>query len=1335
MSFQRIALLGMVFALVLALTPASLYCQVTTAGTITGTVQDATKAVIADAQVTLKSYATGAVLTTTTNAAGLYNFVAVPAGEYSLRVSAKGFQVTEIAHVEAEITKVTTENIVLQLGASTVTVEVVSAPGAELQTQDATIGTVLTGDALIRLPTQQRSVTALLLLQPGVSPNTAGMGDVNGGQVNGATVDQTTFYVDGGDATSDLEGTNSYVSPPGEPQPAPFIAVPAEWTQEFRVVTASPTASFARSQGGEISIVTKSGTNTFHGAAYEYYYGDGTSGNQWQLDYLDIPKPHQVNNRFGGNAGGYIIKDKLYFYGGYEQRNLDQNTVLTNLVPTMAVRNGILNLGGVSENLNAANGPLAANCGTAGTSACDPLGLGASPLMLNYLTLLPLPNNPSAGDGVNSEGYTAPFAEPVREKLGIAKFDYNISKNWTLFATYHINKYSLPTTDQYNITCATANCTTGANTLISSTPVQPRFVTFGLTGVVGSNFTMQTHGSYLRDWWRWNRAPLTPQLPGIDGVINISAEGEFASTAPGSKQWADPINFNTQNARSRLWAGKDYFIAEDDNWVHGHHTFQFGSGYYFFNLIHQRDDDILGGLSDGPTYYVGETIHQGGSALSIPDSQTPMGLIGTTTAYRWDTMFASLLGLMDRSAQIITANGNFDLNPAGVPLMDHVHANTFDTYWQDVWKIKPSVTITYGVNYGVQFAPHELNNKQVLLVYASDNQPVENYGAYFDNRNAALTSGGFYASGLTPFTDSTFGFSPILHVPGVSSSENTQWNALGPRVAVAWNLPWSNRVFGNKQTVVRAGYSLTWNRTTEVQQVLTPLLGNGLATVDTCAAPAFNGTNTATCVPGGTVDATNGFRLGQTVMANKYGGGDVPIPVLPSPEPIPLISSSPFGTFLSALQDPKIHLPYSHNVTLDVQRAFANKMLLDVGVIARFTRKLWQDQDLNASDLYAKTPACVAGAAGCTVTTAGQTLAQAYNALNNQIRSGAAVTPQPFFENAPYGAAGDTAAIAAADGGDPNLSTFMLFNYDFIAPRPLDPLQNEIINGATSDGRVNYGAMFVSFRKTFSQGLDMSANWTWSHAVGTAGENFLGQQYIAYASPTPFDINTGIGSDNGDRRHVINLTLYYTLPFGKGQRYLNGNNWEDKVFGGWYVSAIWTWETGLPDCVSGDGSYGSLDGFTCAVGASYFGDTDRYDNVNGSTVIGTVGNGQFGNSIGVGIAGNKATGGTGINEFSNPGAIWNSLSYPLPGVNSRPDVETYNLPRSWNVDFGVGKRFSITERVKFTISGEFFNVFNHPLFCINFGCSTDLGSPAVFGVATGADNTARVIQFGGRIEF
>src|SRR5260370_8816277 len=139
-------------------------------------------------------------------------------------------------------------------------------------------------------------------------------------------------------------------------------------------------------------------------------------------------------------------------------------------------------------------------------------------------------------------------------------------------------------------------------------------------------------------------------------------------------------------------------------------------------------------------------------------------------------MLCLLLGLLDRSSPIASRDGNFTANSLGAPLIDNVHTHSFETYVQDIWKVRHSLTITYGLSYGVQFAPHEINGKQGRELFTASGQPLQNLLSYFQQRNAALTSGQFFAGGPTAATDTALAFAPIRHVPRRRHSARTHGN-------------------------------------------------------------------------------------------------------------------------------------------------------------------------------------------------------------------------------------------------------------------------------------------------------------------------------------------------------------------------------------------------------------------------------------------------------------------------------------------------------------------------------------------------------------------------------
>ena len=1298
MSARRAVLLASFLAFVLALAPAALFAQTATQGLVNGVVTDPSGAVVPNAQVTLTEQGTNAVQTSLTDSAGHYAFPAVNPGDYALAVTAKGFRTTQISQVHVEVLKSVTVNLTLELGAATQTVEVTGAgENAQLQTTDASVGTELEGIALQRLPSFTRSANSLMFLQPAVTPSepmSSAVGspsDIFGGNISGARSEQITILLDGGDATSDLEGSNNYIGAPGEPEPSPVVPIPQETTEEFRVTESNPNADFGRSSGGEVAMVTKHGTNSIHGSGYEYHSDDGMDGNSWTNDTFDLGKPHQVDNRFGATVGGPVLKDRIFFYAGYEGRRFHNAQTFNTEVPNDQMRAGILefpNAQGASVLYPLQPGNITTACG--GVS-CDPRGIGMSPTIKAQLALYPQPNNTALGDGFNTAGYAFTTPTPIDEDIGVMRMDFKLNSKWSVFATYHTADISRVGTEQIDIL--------GTPHSVSADPFYPGYVSFEVTGQLTPTLTTVTHGSYLHNWWAWDRQAPAPLVSGTAEALELAGEGlgQNDSTA---KLLADPVNINTQQARGRIWNGHDWYMGQDFSWVHGNHIFQFGGSFDIWNDHHLRTDDVLGGLTSAPINYVEATGNGSGEFMSVGPAYTPTNL-NQSYLLRWDELYATVLGLVDRDAQIATYSGTFQANPLGSPLFDNVHIPSFYTYFQDVYKLRPSLTLTVGVNWGVQLAPSEAQGKEVVLTYANSNSPV-NYYEYLNNRANALQNGGTF--------DPQFGYTPVASLGGPLHGEmrTTAWGDLGPRVSLAWNVPYHNWLFGeNNQTVIRGGYALVYDRTSAVSEALNPLLTGGLANVDACGGPLMTGG----CSQAGTTPAT-AFRIG-------VDGTSVPIPT-PTAEAIPLVPSgtgtAPFGLFLSASLDPYKTPGHSHNVDLTIQRALPHNLLVELGFIGRFSRNLSQGVELDAPDYRTRI--------------AGQTEAQAFDAVATQLRNGvkpSAVTPQPFFEHAGGGcsvaeAANGVAAgtpctqfYAGLDSTDPTNGalSFFMQTVDTSMNNPIDDLQVFEWSSISDKGFSNYDAGFLQVNKAMSNGLQFQFNWTYAHAIGNQG---LGQQYI-YSANSPYNLNIDYSSELFDRKHTINFWTYYELPFGHGKQYLTDGPLS-RVLGGWYVSGIFTYSTGLPNFIGCDGDYGSFlgDGTACLSNSAL------KNKVNFSSL---------------------STGGL-PNVFGNPSqsaAVFSSLFRPLISQYSQVPFDEFRAFPIWNIDFSLGKNLIATERYKLLLSGDFFNILNHPFLGTIPGEeaggaeSLDMNSASTFGQISGQDNQARVIQVGLRFEF
>src|SRR5579872_2974688 len=559
------------FALLIALTAGMaipVYGQSSNTGTLIGTASDASGAVVPGTRVELRDTSTGATRTATTNAAGQYSFPGVPPGTYTVKASHTGFADFTVPKVDIEIGKSYTVNLKLEVGTAQQVVEVTATPGAELQTLDASVGSVVGGDTLLMLPTLTRNVTSLLLFQPTSMPQQAStQGSSVGGQVAGAHSDQNSIVLDGGNVTNGTAANSDYfVNFNGGPQAA--IPTPVESIQEFRVSTSNHTASFSGASGSETILVTKRGGNEFHGSGYWFLQNSDLNANTWTGNRLSQARPQSRDNRFGGSLGGYVpgLKNsaKTYFYMNYEGRRLVATQEYSRIVPTDTLRQGILRFRDASGNIIPYNLASSQLCGTQGNSACDPRALGINPLISQMWNKYePEGNDPTQGDGLNTTGFTAPLAVPTTSNFGVVRVDHSFGSKWQAFASYRIYKEISAVNRQVDIGGLVAGDVKGQPAAVASIPSQPRYLVLDVTGTLTPTLTNETNVSYTREWWYWNTASVFPQVPGTAAALTLGGTGSANNLVP--------VNLNTTGARQRLWDGRNYNFADNLSWLKGTH--------------------------------------------------------------------------------------------------------------------------------------------------------------------------------------------------------------------------------------------------------------------------------------------------------------------------------------------------------------------------------------------------------------------------------------------------------------------------------------------------------------------------------------------------------------------------------------------------------------------------------------------------------------------------------------------------------------------------------------------------------------------------------------------
>jgi hypothetical protein len=1333
-----------------------LAAQMANTGFAGGLVTDPSGAAIAGASVTLKDRATGVERTDTTNESGRFSFASVVPGRYDITIAKAGFRQLKFTDQEVVVGESRTFDAKLEIGAATETVEVVAA-NTELQTLNATIGNTVTTAAIDALPSLNRDVSTFVELQPGVSPD---------GSVAGAVVDQSTFMLDGGNNSNDMDGSMSVytASYAGDPTggvsnqsfavaagPTGVMPTPADSVEEFKVNTAQQTADFNSSSGAQIQIVTRRGTDQLHGSAYWYYLDNNFSGNTWDNNATSpkTPVPDWHRSRFGGRAGGKIspkpfLGGNWYLFGNYEGYRWPNSTTIERAVPSDAMRLGLLTFSGVTYNLNPY--PVTFGGNTYGPNAgcngpCDPRGIGANTLVQQIWNQhMPASNESSCGlsrcDGVNVVGFRANVNIPQSSDFGVARLDHDIGQKWHVMASYRYFKLTNATTDQVDIGGLLHNDKVGVPASLSNAPQLPWYYVVGVTTNITSNVTNDFHYNFLRNWWAWGRAGDIPQLDGLGGALEPFGETQTQALIP--------YNVNTQQTRTRFWDGHDNMIRDDVSWLKGNHLLQFGGTYQHNWDYHQRTDNG-GGINYQPVYQLGTTAGAGISMTGYLPSA-----LASADAKNFGRDYSATLGIVSIAQQAYTRTGsNLALNSPLTPASDKSTIPFYNVYFNDSWRIKPTLTLNYGLGWTLEMPPVEQNGKQMELVDA--NNKVISVENYLQSRENAALSGQVY--------NPIVGFNLIGNT-GRKYPYNPYYNSFSPRVSLAWSPHfsdnWLGDVFGQGQSVIRGGYNRIYGRLNGVDLVLVPLLGTGLIQPVQCIGalnPAAAAIAGSPCAGAAGANPANAFRIGTD-------GLTAPIPPAAPTLPQPLYPGvNGIAAGAGEALDPNFRPNVIDSFDLTIQRQFKREFLLEVGYIGRKISHEYQPLNINTVPYM--------------MTLGGQRFDKAYANVVLQYCSGmqamgggncagnaAAVKPQPFFEAALAGTgycngfASCTAAVVANEGvnGTANLtnaSVWSLYSdldqggsapgFNFARTMLNTPLNcatgseigcsGQLTSGVginASVGYGNYNAGFVTFKVNDWHGVTAQSNFTYSKTLSTSA---VVQATSADTAVDPFDLGRGYGLAGFDRKYVFNVFVVYQPPFHKSQQGFVGH-----LLGGWTFGPIFTAGSGLPVTL------GTING-----GGQAFGEGDSVNffgngNSENAIPIGPLGgSGAHYNPTGTTGCGNEGIGtsGFGPNLFHNPAQAFCNVRQPILGVDSGDGGwgVVRGLPY-WNMDLSVTKQIRLTERLNLQGSVVFINIFNHVVFQDpGTGDYIDTSNPAGFGTLPGQANTPRTMEFGLRLNF
>ena len=1258
--------------------------------TIQGEVTDPTGSVITAAKVTATDAGSGVTRSATTDEQGRFQFASLQPGTYSVRVEAQGFRATVIDKVEALVSTTQNLSIKLELGAVSDTVQVTENTIAPVNTTDATIGNTFDSRQILALPFEGRDAAGVLSLQPGITfigKNVDDNVDTRNGSLNGGRSDQANITLDGVDNNDQVRGTAFQGA----------VRSTLDSIEEFRVTTVGDNADQGRSSGGQVTLVTKSGSNQFHGSLYEQNRPTVTAANGWfnkhtELENGQANTPQKIiRNTFGGALGGPIIKDRLFFFGTYEALRQAEDVEVSRNVPGLTLRAGMLAYptaaGGTQVLTSAQIASMDPNCTGLGTC---PLGAGPDPAAVAQFNKYPLPNSSSCAnnDGFNISCYSFSAPNPKRLNTSIAKLDYNLNRSGThrvfIRGNYQTDRTALPPQFPGQ---------PPANVIRDTS----RALAVGYTAVLTNNVVNSFHYGLTRQ---------SSDNDGIESAPLVSFRF-IDDLVPGVSSSSPETSFTTKfHVPVHNW-------VDDITWTKGKHTLQFGTNIRLIDNVRQSDASNFNNGLVNPDYLPTGPAGSGGS-LDPAAFGFPAVDPNNTGVYNIDVI--DLVGVVTQVTGSYNRDKNNNQIPQGALVPRHFRSWEYEWYAQDAWHIKSNLTITAGLRYDLLEPPYETNGNQVAPDISLNN--------FVNQRAAAAEQGQSFGP--------TFG----LGLSGQANGKQPYWpwdyKDLGPRLAIAYSPNPSGgllkAVFGGAgKSSIRGGYGIVYDH-----------FGEGL--VNTFDNSGSFGLTTVIVNPASIQTIDGGARF--------TGVHDIPVSSLDGT----LLASAPNGPFpfvppVSTIDnntqqiayglDDKLHTPYSELVNFSVTRELPAGFVLEVAYVGRFAHRLLQQRDL-AMPADIKDPK------------SGTDYFSAASAFGRDFYNGVTVNqiqPIAYWENLFPAAAGTCGAGTSATQcmyqmyqSNIGPGTFGesngVFNFDSFcfpaclnqqpgaapgaAGRPGGPFQFynpqfAALFAWSSIGKSSYNAMQVILRSRPTHGLQMDFNYSYSQSLDVCSDAERVPTFGGLcAVVNTWAPNQLRGPSDFDARHQMNANWVYDLPVGRNKQF--GHDWNravDAILGGWQISGLVRVTSGFPFSVT--------PGQTFPTNFQVSGDAFTIGHVStGTSFLGPQGE-PYAFKLG-----------PAADTFLSPGVVDPNFRFALAGESGQRN--NFRGDGYFGLDMGVNKTFHITERQTLRFSASAFNLTNS----VRFDAATisaNLQNSATFGQYSQTLTNPRVMEFALRYQF
>jgi hypothetical protein len=1070
---------------------------------VRGNVTDQQGSAVAGATVTLVSAGTGATRTVTTSENGAYVFDFVQPGDYNLTVEAAGFKKASVTGVHAQVSKPTPVEVQLEVGVVSDTVTVNAGAGEVLlNREDASLGNVFVNKQVTQLPISGRSIPSLLTLQPGVT---------RGGYVTGARADQSNVTLDGVDVNEQQTNTIGSVTDDLNaqvPTNNTVLRLNSEAIQEFRVTTSNPNATQGRSSGGQVSLVTKGGTNDLHGTGFWFHRPTVLSANDFFANRAGVKRPTLIRNNFGGGIGGPIIKDRAFFFYSFEGERRVTQTSVVRTVPTASLGRGevrFTNASGGITTLTAADiATIFPSLGGENPAARAVLAAAAAKYPANDCNV---------GDHcLNTGGFRFNAPTPVQLNSHVARFDANLTSKQQMFARANVI---------YDLTGqAPAFPDTPAPNLWS----HPWGLAAGHTWTLSNNLVNRFVYGFTRE--------------------AFSSQGDSGDNAISFRFVFSPLLFSRTLSRKT----PVHNFTDDVSWVKGNHTLQFGANVRDIRNNRTSFANSFDNAITNPSFYAGagSTISNAiGAFTALPSGQRSVVQNAAT----------AVLGRFSQYTANFIFNHEGNIQPSGTPTVRNLATQEYEGYVQDSWKFRSNVTLTYGLRYSLSRPVYETQGFEV-----KPNIPL---AEYFARRRAAEQQGVDFTDPLTmELSGPANGRSPLYH---------WDKNNFQPRVAIAWSPNFTggflHKLFGGRDdSVLRSGFAMTNDEYGQAIAVAFDLNNSlGFVSNTTISANTFNTTTRPAPLftgfgqpirplPGITLPGQLTFpqqkpldfsrRIESSfdealVAPTSYSWNLTFERKLPKGLVIQTSYIGRLGRHLLAtrdvmalndLKDPTSGMDwYTAASQLEILRA-AGTPVSSVQAIPYF-----ENLFPGLATAYRNYYASIFG-----------------SSTANSVFSGATNSTQAFYASALRFNGNDWTTIQDDVEGALNKAFWYQEQYGALSAW-----------GSISNS--NYHAATLSVRQRLGTSLLMDFNYTLSHSLDDASGLQTSGTFGGAFILNPILQKQSYANSDFDIRHIINSNAIWEIPFGRGKRFFHdAGGVVNNLIGNWQMTGIFRWNSGAP---------------------------------------------------------------------------------------------------------------------------------------------------------------------------